>query len=109
MQLLIGFRTAEGAVIRILGLIESRGFLLRNIAVRTEDPDGSMMVDVAPRDPGSRHLDVLARQVGRLVDVRSVAIETADRLRPRRSRDCAIRRDYGAIRAVGSNRSGRSA
>lgn len=77
MQLLIGFRPAEGAIVRILGLIERRGFLLHDIAVRSEDPGCSMTVEVAPRDPHSRHLDVLARQIGRLIDVQSVAIETA--------------------------------
>jgi acetolactate synthase-1/3 small subunit/acetolactate synthase II small subunit len=77
MQLQISFRPAEGAVVRILGLIERRGFILRAIAVRAGDPDGAMRVDVAPRDPQGRRLDVLARQVARLIDVRSVATEPA--------------------------------
>ena len=75
MQLQINFKPAEGAVIRILGLIERRGFILRDLAVRDEDADGSLVVDLQPRDP-ERRLDVLARQVGRLVDVKSVSIGT---------------------------------
>ncbi len=75
MQLLISFRPAEGAIIRILGLIERRGFMLRDLAVSNEDTDGSLVVDLAARD-GARHLDVLARQVGRLIDVKSVSIGT---------------------------------
>jgi acetolactate synthase-1/3 small subunit/acetolactate synthase II small subunit len=76
MQLVISFKPGEGAVIRILGLIERRGFMLRDIAVRDEDSDGSIVVDLASRDP-SRRLDVLARQLDRLIDVKSVAIATA--------------------------------
>ena len=75
MQLLINFRSAEGAIIRILGLIERRGFMLRDLAVRDDDAEGSMVVDLAPRD-GARQLDILARQVGRLIDVTSVSIGT---------------------------------
>lgn len=75
MQLLISFRPAEGALVRILGLIERRGFMLRDLAVRDEETDGSIVVDLAPRD-GARHLDILARQVGRLIDVKSVSIGT---------------------------------
>jgi acetolactate synthase regulatory subunit len=76
MQLLISYRPAEGAIVRILGLIERRGFMLRDLAVRDEDRDGSIVVDLTPRDPG-REIQVLARQLARLVDVKSVAIGTA--------------------------------
>ncbi len=75
MQLLISFKPAEGALIRILGLIERRGFMLRDLAVRDEGTDGSIMVDLAPRDQ-ARQLDVLARQVARLMDVKAVSIGT---------------------------------
>ena len=76
MQLQIYFKPAEGAVVRILGLIERRGFRLRDIAVRDEDLDGSLVVDLSPRD-GARRLDVLAQQVSRLIDVKAVSIGTA--------------------------------
>lgn len=72
-NLLIRFTPAQGAVIRILGLIERRGFRLCDLAVCDEDKDGSITVDLAPLDP-SRRLEVLARQIHRLVDVKSVAI-----------------------------------
>ena len=76
MQLLISFKPAEGAVVRILGLIERRGFTLRDIQVCDQETDGSIVVDLCPRD-GTRRLDVLARQLGRLINVESVAIGTA--------------------------------
>lgn len=74
-QLLIRFKPAEGAIIRILGLIERRGFALRDLAVQDEDTDGSLVVELSPRDQ-KRQVDVLARQVGRLIDVKSVSIGT---------------------------------
>ena len=74
-QLLIRFKPAEGAIIRILGLIERRGFALRDLAVQDEDTDGSLTVELSPRDQ-KRQVDVLARQVERLIDVKSVSIGT---------------------------------
>ena len=76
MQLVINFKPAEGALVRILGLIERRGFVLRDLAVRDEDTDGSLTVNLEPRDQ-NRQFDVLARQVDRLVDVKSVSFGTA--------------------------------
>jgi acetolactate synthase II small subunit len=75
MQLVISFKPAEGALIRILGLIERRGFKLRDLAVRDEDTDASIVVDLTARD-AARELHVLARQVARLIDVKSVAVGT---------------------------------
>ena len=71
----IRFKPAEGAIVRILGLIERRGFALRDLAVQDEDTDGSLVVELAARDE-ARQVDVLARQVGRLIDVKSVSIGT---------------------------------
>jgi len=76
MQLMINFKPAEGAIVRILGLIERRGFILRDLAVCDENTDGSLTVHLEPRDQ-ARQLDVLARQVGRLLDVKSVSIGTS--------------------------------
>lgn len=76
MQLVITFKPAEGAIVRILGLIERRGFVLRDLAVRDEVTDGSLTVELEPRDQ-ARRFDVLARQVDRLVDVKSVSFGTA--------------------------------
>lgn len=73
MQLLINFKPCEGALVRILGLIERRGFVLRDLSVRDEDSDGALTVDFDARDQ-SRQVDVLARQVARLLDVKSVSI-----------------------------------
>ncbi|WP_051504003.1 ACT domain-containing protein [Sphingomonas jaspsi] len=69
----IGFAPGEGAVMRMLGVVERRGFAVNGIAMSADADHGTLAFDVAPRDP-SRCLDTVARQLGRLVDVRSVAI-----------------------------------
>ena len=69
----ITFTPGEGAVLRMLGLVERRGFLVRGIAMNEMADRASLAVDVEPRDP-DRHLDVVARQLGRLVDVQSVSV-----------------------------------
>lgn len=70
----IEFDTAEGAVVRMLGLIERRGFVVHGIGM-TEHEGGDtalMMVELAPRDAG-RRLDVLDLQLRRLHGVREIA------------------------------------
>ena len=67
VRLEINFTPGEGAVLRMLGLVERRGFRVHAIAM-TE-----VAVDLEPLDAG-RHLDVIARQLARLVDVQSVAV-----------------------------------
>jgi acetolactate synthase-1/3 small subunit/acetolactate synthase II small subunit len=69
----ISFSPGEGAVLRMLGLVERRGFLVCGIAMSSAADQASLALDVAPRDP-SRRLDVMARQLRRLVDVQSVAV-----------------------------------
>lgn len=71
----VSFTPREGAVLRMLGLVERRGFALRAIAMAEGSSAASLAMDVEARDP-LRRLDVLARQLERLVDVRSVAIST---------------------------------
>lgn len=71
----IEFAIAEGAVLRMLGLVERRGFLVSGIGM-TEHEDGetaSMMIEVVPRDDG-RRLDVLDLQLRRLHGVRRVSL-----------------------------------
>ena len=68
----IDFAMNEGAVMRVLGLVERRGFEVRGIRmVEAEAGHGALALDVLPRDP-SRSLDVVAGQLQRLHDVRTV-------------------------------------
>ncbi len=75
VRLEITFAPGEGAVLRMLGLVERRGFLVSGMAMTSSANLGSLAIDVEPRDSG-RHLDVVARQLGRLIDVQSVAISS---------------------------------
>ena len=70
----IDFDRAEGAVLRLIGLVERRGFEVRGIAMGEHASDGtaSMTLDVSPRDAG-RRLEVLDLQLRRLHGVRSIA------------------------------------
>jgi acetolactate synthase regulatory subunit len=70
----IDFEPAEGAVVRMLGLIERRGFEVRGIGMTEHDGGGSasMMLELAPRDP-SRRVEVLDLQLRRLHGVRDIA------------------------------------
>ena len=68
-RLTIAFAPGEGAVVRMLGLVERRGFKLCGIAMA----EGEMTLDVEPRDAG-RKLDMLDLQLRRLVEVRDVRV-----------------------------------
>ncbi len=71
----IDFAMAEGAMLRVLGLIERRGFVVRGLSMTGQGDRGSLAVDVQPRDAG-RRLDVMAAQLRRLVDVRHVSVSS---------------------------------
>ena len=74
-RLVISFTPAEGAVIRMLGLVERRGYALRGLAMEEQANTASLVLDVEPRDP-SRRVEVIARQLDRLVEVNNVSIVT---------------------------------
>jgi acetolactate synthase regulatory subunit len=68
----IKFDPAEGAVLRMLGLVERRGFEVCGMSMIRQAGQGLLNLDVEPRGPG-RHFDVLEGQLRRLVEVRSVS------------------------------------
>ncbi|HEX8937679.1 MAG TPA: ACT domain-containing protein [Sphingomicrobium sp.] len=70
-RLTINFTPAEGALLRMLGLVERRGYLLRNVTMKEDGGTASLVIDVEPRD-SSRRVEVVALQLGRLIDVNSV-------------------------------------
>lgn len=74
-RLMVRFTPSEGAVIRMLGLVERRGYALRAVKMEERTDDASLTVEVEPRDP-ARRVEVVARQLQRLVDVNSVSIVT---------------------------------
>lgn len=68
----IEFKAAEGAVSRVLGLVERRGFRVRGLSMAEQGESGSLTMDVDIRDAG-RRLDVLGLQLSRLAEVSSVS------------------------------------
>lgn len=78
---MIRFTPAEGAVVRMLGLVERRGYALRGLAMEEQANGASITIDIEPRD-SSRRVEVVARQLDRLVDVNSISILTAPQASP---------------------------
>ena len=62
----------EGAMIRLLGLIERRGFSVTAMNAHTDDAGQHVEITVHLRSTG-RSVDTLTRQIAKLYDVRSVA------------------------------------
>ncbi|MEQ7874753.1 ACT domain-containing protein [Sphingomonas sp. ASV193] len=72
-RLHIAFTPAEGALLRVLGTVERRGYAVRAIDMAERADGGAMTIELEPRD-SSRQVEIVARQLDRLVDVRSVSI-----------------------------------
>lgn len=70
--LIIELAEAEGALMRLIGLVERRGYTIGTLD-KSEAREGqsTITLQVTPRD-AARQLDVLIRQIGRLMDVRTV-------------------------------------
>jgi acetolactate synthase-1/3 small subunit/acetolactate synthase II small subunit len=60
---------AEGAIVRTLGLIERRGFVVHAVETTPEPHGGALVLRVEVASRG-RPFDVLLRQITRLFDVR---------------------------------------
>jgi acetolactate synthase II small subunit len=65
----VSLSRAEGAIVRTLGLIERRGFVVESVATRGEPQAESLILSVEVASRG-RPYDVLVRQIQRLFDVR---------------------------------------
>ncbi len=65
----VGLTHAEGAIVRTLGLIERRGFVVNAVATLQQPHGGPPVLHVEVGSRG-RPFDVLVRQILRLLDVR---------------------------------------
>jgi acetolactate synthase-1/3 small subunit/acetolactate synthase II small subunit len=72
----IGFANAEGAVLRMLGAVERRGFELRGITMSERDGEAALSLEVQARLP-ERSLEIVAAQLRRLDEVRQVSFSTS--------------------------------
>lgn len=76
-RLTINFTPTEGAVVRIVGLVERRGYVVRGLSMKERSDSAALVIDVDPRDAG-RRVQVVAQQLGRLIEVSSVSLATRD-------------------------------
>jgi acetolactate synthase II small subunit len=72
----MNIQKVEGAIIRLLGLIERRGFSVTTMNARTDEAAQQVEITVQVRSAG-RSVETLAKQIEKLYDVRSVACLTA--------------------------------
>lgn len=69
-QLLISVNRVEGALLRVMGLIGRRGHEIERIVAQPTDDGTAWSLSLQTR--GDRPIDVLVRQIGKLVDVNAV-------------------------------------
>ena len=68
----IEFDSTEGALRRILGVVESRGFDVRTMTMGSDVHRSNITLGLAPRDSG-RCMKLLSRQLSRIYGVRDVS------------------------------------
>jgi len=73
----IDFRPGEGAVLRLIGLVERRGFVVRALTLPETRAGASarLTLDVAPRDAG-RRVETVCAQLSKMYEV--VAVNSAE-------------------------------
>jgi acetolactate synthase regulatory subunit len=72
----VSLARAEGAIVRTLGLIERRGFVVESVATQHDPLADSLLLRVEVASRG-RPFDVLLRQILRLIDVRRALLVEA--------------------------------
>jgi acetolactate synthase II small subunit len=72
----MNIQKVEGAMIRLLGLIERRGFSVTAMNAHADDAAQQVEITIHLHSSG-RSVDTLTKQIGKLYDVRSVACLSA--------------------------------
>jgi len=69
----IEFRPSEGVILRLIGLVERRGFEVRSVDMPFTDPGAPWRMDlsVTARDAG-RKMDTLSAQISKVYGVSAV-------------------------------------
>ena len=80
----IRIRKAEGCLVRLLGLVQRRGYDVRDVTARlaADEKAFDVILTVRPILPANRPLDVLLRMVDKLYDVESARLEEVVDARP---------------------------
>jgi len=71
-RITVQFDPGEGAIGRIVGLVERRGYELRGLTMGQSGDRAALTLDLAARDAG-RKLDILDLQLRRLIGVHQVS------------------------------------
>ncbi|MGY6662145.1 MAG: ACT domain-containing protein [Glycocaulis sp.] len=71
-QIDIDFLPAEGAVVRLIGLVERRGYELDAMSYAPASTTHRLTMTVRPR-PGPRRIETLKAQIARMYGVTSVS------------------------------------
>lgn len=70
----VEFEADEGALVRLLGLIQRRGFIVQSVAMpESEGTRKVIHLTVSPLQPAYR-IEILQRQIERLYEVRAVSL-----------------------------------
>ncbi|GAA3995615.1 ACT domain-containing protein [Sphingomonas humi] len=80
-RLNVDFVPTEGAMLRILGLIERRGFRVRELNLGERQSSSSLSILIEARDAG-RQVEVVARQIAGLSDVSAVEVTPSQTMVP---------------------------
>ena len=80
-RITIKFAKSEGALIRLIGLVERKGWEVQALTLGQSVQDGAaeMQLSLAPRDE-TRTVDVLCRHIEKMHDVTDVEITSASRV-----------------------------
>jgi acetolactate synthase-1/3 small subunit/acetolactate synthase II small subunit len=77
----VDFAPTEGALLRILGLVERRGYRIRELTLAERHSQSSLSILIEARDD-KRRPDVLARQLTGLFDVSAVELSASRQMVP---------------------------
>ena len=80
-RLTLSFTKSEGALIRLIGMVERKGWEVCAISMDHAEQDGTaeMTLTLTPRDE-TRSLEVLCRHIEKMHDVSAVAANSAVRI-----------------------------
>ena len=73
----VRIRRTEGCLVRLLGLVQRRGYDVRNVTAQltADEKAFDVVLTVRAIAPANRPLDVLLRMIDKLYDVESVRVE----------------------------------
>ncbi len=78
-EILLTLQPVDGALVRVLSLVERRGFSIRSLRASRSESGMEVGLEVHAEE---RSVENLCRQVGKLVEVTTVRLPDADSRKP---------------------------